>query len=166
MNQGAVIVAATPTFSPWGRMIPKPSPGSSPDEMRVNVVNLGVPVMALIKSSTLEAFLESHPALDVRDIIVFVSQNDFIDVQRRPLLVCCKLCFRVIDGWLDRGQLPAGPVRPPHGYLVPLLAGELQDRRTQESWPSRPSRGYRCRRRLPGRVCARPPRGGVLVFMC
>ena len=81
MNQGAVIVVGDSYIQSLARMIPKPSPGSL-HEMRVNAVNLGVLGYGTDQELlTLEAFLESHPALDVRDIIVFVSQNDFIDVQ-------------------------------------------------------------------------------------
>jgi hypothetical protein len=79
-------------------------------EMPVNVVNLGVLGYGTDQQLlTLESFLENHPALDVRDIVVFVTENDFTDVQldyhylgrRKPR-------FQLIDGRLDRGHYRRG----------------------------------------------------------
>jgi lysophospholipase L1-like esterase len=79
-------------------------------EMPVNVVNLGVLGYGTDQELlTLEGFLENHPALDVRDIVVFVTENDFNDVQLDyHYLARHKPRFQVIDGRLDRGHYHRG----------------------------------------------------------
>jgi lysophospholipase L1-like esterase len=79
-------------------------------EMPVNVVNLGVLGYGTDQELlALEGFLESHPALDIRDIVVFVTENDFTDVQLDyHYLARHKPRFQVIDGRLDRGDYRLG----------------------------------------------------------
>jgi hypothetical protein len=70
----------------------------------VNVVNLGVLGYGTDQELvSLSAYLEAHPTLDVRDIVVLVFDNDFIDVQvdSHPALGRSKPCFRIRDGQLD-----------------------------------------------------------------
>lgn len=68
------------------------------------IVNLGVlgyaPDQELL---SLTNFLKNHPDLEVRDIIVFVFDNDFVDVQTRYAfwLGRSKPRFQVIDGRLQ-----------------------------------------------------------------
>ena len=51
-------------------------------EMPLNVVNLGVLGYGTDQELvSLEAYLETHAAVNVRDVIVFVATNDFTDVQ-------------------------------------------------------------------------------------
>jgi lysophospholipase L1-like esterase len=79
-------------------------------EMPVNVVNLGVLGYGTDQELlTLEAFLEAHATLDVRDIVVFVTENDFVDVQLSShYLGRRKPRFQVIDGRLDRRSYRLG----------------------------------------------------------
>jgi hypothetical protein len=79
-------------------------------EMPVNVVNLGVLGYGTDQELlALESFLESHPALHVRDIVVFVTENDFVDVQLdRHYLGRNKPRFQLIDGRLDQGSYRLG----------------------------------------------------------
>jgi hypothetical protein len=73
-------------------------------EMDRNVVNLAVLGYGTDQELvSLEAYLEAHPAVDVRDVVVFVAANDFTDVQKRfQYLGRSKPCFQVTDGRLDR----------------------------------------------------------------
>jgi len=79
-------------------------------EMPVNVVNLGVLGYGTDQELlALEGFLEAHPPLDVRDIVVFVTENDFVDVQLDVhYLGRHKPHFQVSDGQLDRGRYRLG----------------------------------------------------------
>jgi lysophospholipase L1-like esterase len=110
VNQGAVIVVGDSYIQSLGANDPETFAWILSHEMRVNVVNLGVLGYGTDQELlALEAFLEAHPALDVRDIVVFVSQNDFIDVQLDDhYLARRKPRFRVIDGRLDRGEYRLG----------------------------------------------------------
>lgn len=79
-------------------------------QIPVNVVNLGVLGYGTDQELVaLESFLESHPALEVRDIVVFVTENDFVDVQLDcHYLGRHKPRFQVTDGHLDRGNYRLG----------------------------------------------------------
>jgi hypothetical protein len=74
-------------------------------DLPANVVNLAVLGFGTDQELlTLESFLYSHPDLDVRDVIVFVTENDFIDVQiTYGYLGRTKPRFQVREGRLDRG---------------------------------------------------------------
>ena len=97
------------------------------------VVNLGVLGYGTDQELVcLETFLNAHPSLNIRDVVVFVTENDFIDVQiSYGYLGRTKPRFQVEGGRLKARGLPAGHLRPPHGSLAPLLAGQHQDRRAQ-----------------------------------
>ncbi len=75
-------------------------------EMPLNVVNLGVLGYGTEQELiSLEAYLEAHPVLDVRDIVVFITANDFSDVQcNYHYLGRNKPRFRLANGRLDRGS--------------------------------------------------------------
>ena len=79
-------------------------------EMPVNVVNLAVLGYGTDQELvSLESYLEAHPNLGVRDVVVLVSANDFIDVQLDyHYLARSKPRFRVIDGRLDRPTFRLG----------------------------------------------------------
>jgi len=79
-------------------------------DMPVNVVKLGVLGYGTDQQLvSLEAFLESHPALNVCDLVVFVTENDFTDVQTEyGYLARRKPRFRLIDGRLDRADYRRG----------------------------------------------------------
>jgi len=73
-------------------------------ETSLNVVNLGVLGYGTDQELvSLRAYLEAHPTLEVRDVVVVVFDNDFIDVQvdSHPALGRSKPCFRVRDGRLE-----------------------------------------------------------------
>jgi hypothetical protein len=75
--------------------------------MSVNVVNLGVLGYGTDQELIgLEAFLETHPSLLVRDVVVVVFDNDFLDVQvdYHPALGRSKPRFRITDGRLERSE--------------------------------------------------------------
>ena len=75
-------------------------------ETSLNVVNLGVLGYGTDQELVcLRAYLEAHPALEVRDVVVLVFDNDFIDVQVgfHPALGRTKPCFRLGDGPLETG---------------------------------------------------------------
>jgi hypothetical protein len=68
------------------------------------VVNLGVLGYGTDQELvSLAAYLETHPALPIRDIVVLVFDNDFIDVQTssHPALGRSKPRFTVADGRLE-----------------------------------------------------------------
>jgi len=72
-------------------------------ETALNVVNLGVLGYGTDQELVnLGAYLEAHPTLEVRDVVVLVFDNDFIDVQldSHPALGRSKPCFRLRDGRL------------------------------------------------------------------
>jgi hypothetical protein len=71
-----------------------------------NVVNLGVVSYGTDQELvSLEAFIETHPAVEVRDVVVFVFANDFTDVQNNTSYMGrSKPRFRLVDGQLDRGS--------------------------------------------------------------
>jgi len=73
-------------------------------ETSLNVVNLGVLGYGTDQElASLKAYLEAHPTLDVRDVVVLVFDNDFIDVQvdYHPALGRSKPRFRLTDGQLQ-----------------------------------------------------------------
>jgi hypothetical protein len=73
-------------------------------EMPLRVVNLGVLGYGTDQELLgLAAYLKSHPSLDVRDIVLVVFENDFIDVQTsaHPALGRSKPLLRVTDGRLQ-----------------------------------------------------------------
>jgi len=73
-------------------------------EMAVNVVNLGILGYGTDQELvSVQTYLEAHPDLDVRDVVVFVAPNDFTDVQvDYSYLGRSKPRFQVVDGRLDR----------------------------------------------------------------
>ena len=79
-------------------------------EMPVNVVNLGVLSFGTDQELIcLESFLDAHPNLNVRDVVVFVCGNDFFDVQiTSGFLGRSKPRFRLEGGRLDRGEFHLG----------------------------------------------------------
>jgi hypothetical protein len=79
-------------------------------DMPVNVANLAVLGYGTDQQLvSLEAFLEAHPALDVGDVVVFVTENDFTDVQgQNSYLARHKQLFRLIDGRLARDDYRPG----------------------------------------------------------
>ena len=121
-------------------------------EMPLNVVNLGVLGYGTDQELvSLEAYLEAHPALNVRDVVVFVAANDFTDVQvRLPLPGPQQAALPGYGRAAGPRQLPANPFGPPHGCLVPLLAGEQPIRPALCAAGPGSGRRQRGRRRLPG----------------
>jgi hypothetical protein len=79
-------------------------------DLGLNVVNLGVLGYGTDQELVdLEAYLEAHPRLDVRDILVMVATNDFMDVQLdHHYLGRSKPHFRVTDGRLERPSYRLG----------------------------------------------------------
>jgi hypothetical protein len=80
-------------------------------EASLNVINLGVLGYGTDQELiTLEAYLEAHRTLKVRDIVLFVFDNDFLDVQisYHPALGRSKPRFHVRDGRLERGNYELG----------------------------------------------------------
>jgi len=80
-------------------------------ETSLNVVNLGVLGYGTDQELvSLRAYLEAHPSLEVRDIVVLVFDNDFIDVQvdAHPALGRSKPRFRVQDRRLEAGAYRRG----------------------------------------------------------
>jgi hypothetical protein len=79
-------------------------------DMPANVVNLGVLGYGTDQQLlSLESYLKNHPALDVRDVVVFVTENDFTDVQSAyNYLGRTKPCFQLQDGRLQRGSYQLG----------------------------------------------------------
>jgi hypothetical protein len=73
-------------------------------EASLNVINLGVLGYGIDQElAGLNAFLDAHPRLEVRDIVVLVFDNDFIDVQvdYHPALGRSKPRFKLTGGELD-----------------------------------------------------------------
>jgi hypothetical protein len=73
-------------------------------ETSLNVVNLGVLGYGTDQELvSLAAYLEAHPTLPVRDIVVVVFDNDFIDVQLpyHPAVARSRPSFRVTNGRLE-----------------------------------------------------------------
>ncbi len=103
-------------------------------EMPVNVVNLGVLGYGTDQELlALEAFLAAHPALGVRDVVVFVSQNDFIDVQLDyHYLARRKPRFAVANGRLERGgyRLGLSDRLMDFSYLYWLVNSKIAERRS------------------------------------
>jgi hypothetical protein len=79
-------------------------------DLPVNVVNLGVLGYGTDQELvSLEAYLEAHPAVNVRDVVVFVSHNDFFDVQiDYHYLARHKPRFQLVDGRLVRDPYRLG----------------------------------------------------------
>ncbi len=79
-------------------------------ERPVNVVNMGVIGYGTDQEVVnLEAYLERHPTLDVRDVILLVSYNDFLDVQTDfHYLARTKPRFQLVDGRLVRPPFRLG----------------------------------------------------------
>jgi hypothetical protein len=73
-------------------------------ELPLRVLNLGVLGYGTDQELLgLSAYLKSHPMLDVKDIVLVVFENDFIDVQTsaHPALGRSKPLLRVMDGRLE-----------------------------------------------------------------
>jgi lysophospholipase L1-like esterase len=75
-------------------------------DMPVNVVNLAVLGYGTDQQlASLETFLETHPSLDVHDVVVFVTENDFTDVQADyNYLGRTKPRFQIEGGRLQRAD--------------------------------------------------------------
>jgi len=73
-------------------------------EMPVNVVNLGVLGYGTDQELVnLDAYLQAHSTIDVRDVVVLVCTNDFMDVQTDfHYLARTKPRFHLVDGRLVR----------------------------------------------------------------
>jgi hypothetical protein len=73
-------------------------------ETPLNVVNLGVLGYGTDQELVgLESYLDNHPTTNVRDVVVFVTANDFVDVQSDShYLGRSKPRFEVVDGRLNR----------------------------------------------------------------
>ncbi len=109
-NEPTLIVVGDSYIQSLGANDPETFAWIIAHEMPVNVVNLGVLGYGTDQELLmLDAFLEAHPAANVRDIVVFVTENDFVDVQLSShYLGRHKPRFQVIDGRLYRGSYRLG----------------------------------------------------------
>jgi hypothetical protein len=76
------------------------------NKSNLNIINLGVlgfaPDQELI---SLQDYLDAHPTLPVRDVVVLVCDNDFDEIQvSQHYLARSKPLFRLVGGQLDQGS--------------------------------------------------------------